>query len=133
MRKKRIMIVDDSRVMRLIIQNLLTQGDAYDVVAQCGDGLEALRILPEVQPDIILVDVEMPVMDGLTFIRHARLRTRAQIVVLSSVVEVASPKALEARRLGADAAIQKPSGALSVDLAEHTGPRILETLRRISP
>lgn len=72
-------------------------------------------------------------MDGLTFLRYARLLTRARIVVLSSVAEVGSPRAREARRLGADAVVHKPSGAVSLDLGARAGDHLLATLRRVAP
>ena len=72
-------------------------------------------------------------MDGLTFLRHARLLTRARIVVLSSVVELGSARAREARRLGADAVVAKPSGSVSLDLVATAGDQLTATLRRVAP
>ena len=72
-------------------------------------------------------------MDGIEFLRHARLRTRARIVVLSSVAGAGAPRALEARRLGADAVLQKPSGSVSVDVGGSLGEDLLKTLERICP
>jgi len=126
--KKRIMVVDDAAMMRLVISNLLNADGRFAVAATCENGQVALDKLKTAEPDIILVDLEMPVMDGLTFIRNARLKSRAKIVVLSSVAEAGSPKALEARRLGASAVLQKPSGPVSLDLAQKAGSRIVEAL-----
>ena len=131
-KKKTVLIVDDASMMRLIIMNLINTDKQFEVVGFSANGQEALVELKKKQPDIILVDIEMPVMDGLTFIRHARLMTRARIVVLSSIAAAGSPKALQARALGADAVIQKPSGSVSMDLAQTAGKQILDTLRRMA-
>jgi chemotaxis response regulator CheB len=127
------MVVDDARLMRMVVAQLLKEEPRYEVVAYCENGQQALDTLAKTKVDLIMVDIEMPVMDGLTFIRHARLKTRAKIVVLSSVAAFGSPKALEARKLGADAVIQKPSGSVSLDLINSSGKEILNTLRRVVP
>lgn len=133
MTQKRVMIIDDATMMRLVISNLLNSAKIYKVVATAGDGKEALDKLKDANPDIILVDIEMPVMDGITFLKHARLKTRAKIVVLSSIAGAGSPKSIEARNLGADAVLQKPSGSVSLDLAEKSGAAILATLKQLVP
>ncbi len=131
--EKRVLIVDDAAMMRMVIRNLLGNDKRYHVVGACANGAEALEQLKTLAPDIILVDIEMPVMDGLTFLRNARLKTRAKIVVLSSIAGTGSPKAHEARSLGADAVIQKPSGSVSLDLVDKSGREILDTLQRLAP
>lgn len=133
MTAKRVMIVDDAAMMRIVISNLLRADKSFNVVAMAGDGKAALDALKEANPDIIIVDIEMPVMDGITFLKHVRLKTRAKIVVLSSIAGTGSPKAIEARNLGADAVLQKPSGSVSLDLAEKSGAAILATLKQLAP
>jgi chemotaxis response regulator CheB len=73
----------------------------------------------------------MPEMDGLEFLRLARLRTKAKIVILSSVAIAGSPYAAKARMLGADAIITKPSGAVSLDLAEKRGVEMQQTIKKV--
>jgi two-component system, chemotaxis family, protein-glutamate methylesterase/glutaminase len=131
MEKKKIMIVDDSASMRLIIRNLITTDPDFLVVATASNGKEALERLAEMQPDLILLDIEMPEMDGLEFLRHARLKTRAKLVVLSSVTQPDSPKAVQARSLGADAIVTKPSGAISYDLEEKRGSELWQVIHTL--
>ena len=83
------------------------------------------------RPDLILLDIEMPEMDGLEFLRHARLKSKAKVVVLTSVAPEGSVKAMQARALGADAVITKPSGAVSYDLAEKRGSELVQTIYRL--
>ncbi len=130
--KKTVLIVDDAQLMRLVISNLVKSDSRY-LVMYSANGQEALEAIKKKDPDIILLDIEMPKMDGLSFLRHARLKTRAKIVVLSSVAGAGSEQTKEARRLGADAIFQKPSGSVSMDLAEKLGPALLSTLKRLSP
>ena len=130
--RKRLMIVDDAALMRVVITNIVKEDGRFEVVSVCANGKEALDGLKAANPDIIMVDLEMPVMDGLTFIRNARLKSSARIVVLSSVAGLGSEKALEARRLGAHAVMQKPSGSVSLDLAAKSGKQIIETLVNLS-
>jgi two-component system chemotaxis response regulator CheB len=84
-----------------------------------------------VQPDLILLDIEMPEMDGLEFLRHARLKSKAKVIVLTSVAPTGSPKAMRALALGADAVITKPSGAVSYDLEEKRGSELRQTIYRL--
>jgi len=121
MEKKKIMIVDDSSTMRLILRNMLFKDPNLVVVKAATNGKEALEALSQTPVDLILLDLEMPEMGGLEFLRHARLRTRAKIVVLSSTTFEDSQVTVEARNLGADAVLSKPSGSVSYDLEEKRG------------
>ncbi len=121
MEKKKVMIVDDSATMRLIIRNLISTNPNLTVIKTAGNGKEALDLLPAAQPDLILLDLEMPEMGGLEFLRQARLKTRAKIMVLSSIAVAGSPTVTQARALGADGVMAKPSGAVSYDLETKRG------------
>jgi two-component system, chemotaxis family, protein-glutamate methylesterase/glutaminase len=128
MERKRVMIVDDAAMMRLVIKNMLSEDPNLWVVGFASNGREALDRLAQVQPDLILLDIEMPEMDGLEFLRHARLKSEARVVVLTSVAPLGSPKAMQAYALGADAVISKPSGAVSYDLEEKCGCELVRTI-----
>jgi two-component system chemotaxis response regulator CheB len=129
--KKRIMIVDDAAMMRLVIKNVLSGDPNLKLAGFAANGKEALDQLGAVQPDLILLDIEMPEMNGLEFLRHARLRSEAKVVVLTSVAPPGSPKAMQALALGADAVITQPSGAVSHDLEEKRGSELRQTIYRL--
>jgi chemotaxis response regulator CheB len=131
MEKKRIMIVDDAAMMRLVIRNMLSDDPNLYLAGFASNGREALDKLAEVQPDLILLDIEMPEMDGLEFLRHARLKSDAKVVVLTSVAPKGSGKAMQAHALGADAVISKPSGAVSYDLEEKRGSELRQTIYKL--
>ena len=131
MEKKKIMIVEDSSTMRLILRNLLYKDPNMVVVKSAVNGIEALEALNQTPLDLILLDLEMPEMGGLEFLRHARLKTRAKIVVLSSIALAGSQVAIEAHNLGADAVLSKPSGAVSFDMEEKRGAEFWQVLYQL--
>ncbi len=127
-----VMIVDDSVMMRNVTRNLVSKWANFSVVATAENGKKALEELDKHKDlALILLDIEMPEMDGLEFLRLARLRTKAKIVILSSVAIAGSPYAAKARMLGADAIITKPSGAVSLDLAEKRGAEMQQTIKKV--
>jgi chemotaxis response regulator CheB len=127
-----VMIVDDAAMMRLYIASFIKTLPDFKVVAQAANGQEALDKLTTVpNVDLILLDIEMPVMDGLEFLRHAKLKTRAKICMLSSVAVSGSAHAAKARELGADGVVAKPSGTVSHDLEEKTGDELARTMRTL--
>ncbi|PIQ25079.1 hypothetical protein COW20_15100 [bacterium (Candidatus Blackallbacteria) CG13_big_fil_rev_8_21_14_2_50_49_14] len=125
------MLVDDAALMLNILHRILESDKRIEIIAQVSNGQEALIQLQYHQPDVILLDIEMPIMDGLSFLKHARIKSRSKIIILSSVSMAGSNKAAEARRLGADAVITKPSGAISLDLEELSGHQIIETIYQV--
>jgi two-component system chemotaxis response regulator CheY len=102
------LVVDDSRAMRAILTRLL-DGLGFDV-AQAGDGQEALEVLAGgVRPDVILVDWNMPVMDGLTFIKQCRAHDEYRDIVLMMVTtESEQAQIVRALAAGAHEYVIKP-------------------------
>ncbi len=128
----KVMIVDDSAMMRMVVKTFVEHMPGFEIVAHAANGKLALSELQK-HPDLnlILLDIEMPEMDGLEFLRHAKMKTRAKICILSSVAASGSPHASRARELGADAIVTKPSGAVSYDLAEKRGSELAKIMRRL--
>lgn len=127
-----VMIVDDAAMMRLYIASFLRGMKDFKVVAQAANGKDAMEKLEQIEGiDLILLDIEMPVMDGLEFLRQVRPRTRAKICMLSSVAVSGSSVAAKARELGADGVVAKPSGAVSHDLEESVGDELRKTMRQL--
>ena len=124
----KVLVVDDAPLMRMTIVNILKGDPNLKVVGKAKNGVEALKLMMSTEPDLILLDIEMPEMDGLTFLRHARSKTEAKILVLSAVTGLGSSKAVEAKKLGADAVMNKSSGNVSMDLKEKRGDEFIETI-----
>ena len=126
-----VLVVDDSGFFRKRLTEILTASGQIKVIGAATNGREGVELAEKLRPDVITMDYEMPVMDGLEFLRHAKLKTRAKICMLSSVTVQGSPHAAKARELGADGVVAKPSGTVSHDLEEKTGQELRETMRRL--
>jgi CheY-like chemotaxis protein len=126
----RTLIIDDSAMMRRLLRGILARDDRFTVVGEAVDGAAGLTAQAELQPDLTLLDLEMPVLDGLGFLGEWALSGHGQVIVVSSAAHPGSAAALEVLRRGAWAAVAKPSGALSPDIAERSGAEILATARQ---
>ncbi|MEI6984692.1 MAG: response regulator [Rhodospirillaceae bacterium] len=126
----RVLIVDDSVMMRSLIADIVMADTDFDVVGRASDGCEALDHIRACDCDIVLLDIEMPQMDGLETMKRLRLFSNAKVIVVSSSAQVGSRTALEARREGAFAVIGKPSGTVSLDLKQKKGHEILHACRK---
>lgn len=73
-RPARILIVDDSAVMRALLRSVVSSDNRLEVAGTAADGESALRVIDSVHPDLILLDVEMPVMDGLSTLKQMKAR-----------------------------------------------------------
>ena len=125
----RVLIVDDSGLMRNTIRQIIAADDELVVVGEAEDGSVAIKKDKELKPDVILLDIEMPGLDGLGALKRLSLRSRAKIVILSSAAQVDSPMDRQARRLGAFEVIAKPSGNISLDLKAKRGHEIVRVVR----
>jgi len=126
------MIVDDSVILQRVIHGLVSKWEDFEIVATAENGKKALNELAN-HPDLslILLDIEMPEMNGFEFLQRARPLTPAKIVVLSSFVQIRSPNVSKALRLGADAIVSKPFGAPSLDLVKKRNAELEQTIKNI--
>jgi two-component system chemotaxis response regulator CheB len=127
---KNILIVDDSFIMRTIIKDIIESDPELKVVGFGENGKIGLQKTRELKPDAVILDLEMPEMSGLDMMKRLALVSKAKVIVVSSVAQVGSPQAVEARRLGAADVIGKPSGAMSLDLEAKKGHEIVQAVRR---
>ncbi len=106
----RTLIVDDSSVMRKIVARALQQGGlSLGQILEAGNGSEALEILRREKVDLVLSDINMPVMDGLEFVRQLRNLEAAQgIPVVMITTEGSESHVMEAISCGARGYIRKP-------------------------
>lgn len=130
MTKPRILLVDDSVLMRTIIGDIVRADDELELVGAAENGRVALDMVKALKPDVVLLDIEMPEMSGLEAMEHLSLMSRAKVIIISSVAQIGSAEANEARALGAEEIIAKPSGTMSLDLAHKKGHDIIAAIRR---
>jgi two-component system chemotaxis response regulator CheB len=111
----RVLVIDDTAFMRRAVTEILAEDSRITVVGAAQNGLEALSMIRSLAPDVITLDIDMPVMDGLTTIRHVMIEMPLPIVVLSSLVTDGNVT-FEALRLGVVDFVPKPSGAVSTNI-----------------
>ena len=107
----RVLIVDDSAVMRSLLRSVILSDPGLEVAGTAADGASALEILRLERPDLILLDVEMPVMDGLVTLRELRARNHTMPVIMcSSLTQRGARVTIEALASGASDYVAKPCG-----------------------
>ncbi|MDJ0883253.1 MAG: chemotaxis protein CheB [Desulfobacterales bacterium] len=111
----KVLVVDDAAFMRKAIVDVLASDTQLSIVGTARNGQEGLEQIKALAPDVITLDIDMPIMDGLTSIRHIMIESPAPIVVLSSLFSDGAIT-FDALRLGVVDFIPKPSGAVSTDI-----------------
>jgi len=121
MRKIRVLIVDDSTVIRRLLTNALTSDPAIEIAGIAANGKIALAKIPQVVPDIITLDMEMPEMDGLTTLVEIRkLYPKLPVIMFSTLTQRGAGATMEALTKGANDYATKPSNVGSVTAAIET-------------
>ena len=127
--RKRVLIVDDAVVVRKTISDVISADPALEVAGLAANGRIAIDKFVASKPDIVLLDIEMPEMDGLEAVRALRqIDTRVPIIMFSTLTERGASITLEALSLGATDYVTKPS---NIDVAATTETIARELLPRI--
>lgn len=116
MNKVKVLVVDDSAFMRKLISDFLSEHPRLHVVGTARDGQEALQKIEQLNPDVVTLDVEMPVMNGLETLKHIMQKKPLPVVMISSTTTEGAENTILALQYGAVDFIAKPSGAISLDL-----------------
>ena len=108
--KIRVLIVDDSAIMRKLIADILKKDPQIEIVGQADNGKRAIELARLLKPDVITLDIEMPVMDGLTALKYLKKEIpSAKVIMFSSLTQEGAKATLEALSLGAFDFVPKPS------------------------
>jgi two-component system chemotaxis response regulator CheB len=112
--KTKVLVVDDSAVVRQILSRELARDPDIEVVGTAADPYIARDKIIELKPDVLTLDIEMPRMDGLTFLRKLMVHYPLPVVIVSSLTPRGSMLALEALESGAVEVLSKPGPAYTV-------------------
>jgi len=116
--RTRVLVVDDSAFMRKMIAELLAAEPDIEVVGTARNGEEGVVLTQSLRPNVVTLDIEMPVMDGLTALRTIMAKCATPVVMLSSLTADGGDTTMRALRYGAADFVHKPSGAISLDIAK---------------
>ena len=118
-RKIKAIVIDDSALVRNILTDLLQSDGLIEVIATGKTGLDCIELAEKYQPDVITLDIEMPIMDGLTALEELKKRnSKVAIIMLSVLTQHGAKTTFQALELGAIDFVPKPSSAIKMDLSE---------------
>ncbi|TAN65479.1 MAG: response regulator [Methylobacter sp.] len=109
MNKIRVLIIDDSLLIRKVLTEILNSSSDIEVVGTAEDPLIAREMIKELNPDVLTLDIEMPRMDGITFLRNLMRLRPMPVVMISALTESNAEVTLTALELGAVDFIAKPT------------------------
>ncbi|WP_406656710.1 chemotaxis response regulator protein-glutamate methylesterase [Methanolobus sp. ZRKC2] len=113
-----VLVVDDSALMRKVISDILTEDDEFKVIATARNGLDAVEKVERFRPDVVTLDVEMPKLDGLHALGYIMSECPTPVVMLTAIDSKSAERTLNAFEYGAVDFIQKPSGNISLNIAD---------------
>jgi two-component system chemotaxis response regulator CheB len=113
----RVLIVDDSALMRRALKEIIMTDSSLEVVGTARDGQDAIEKVHDLNPDVVTMDINMPVMDGLTSMQHILSDyPEMPVLMVSSITEEGALTTFEALELGAFDYVSKPSGTVSSNI-----------------
>jgi two-component system chemotaxis response regulator CheB len=112
----RVLIVDDSNMIRRALCNIFSTDTSLEVIGEAANGEEALEIIKQKKPDVVTLDILMPVMDGLTTLKHMMIQCPVPTVMLSALTHEGASVTFDTLKYGAVDFIAKPSGLMSMDM-----------------
>ena len=117
----RVLIVDDSAVMRQVLSGLLQPVSGIEVIGAVADPILAIARMKISWPDVIVLDVEMPRMDGITFLRKVMAERPTPVVICSTLTEKGAQTTMDAFAAGAVAVMTKPKIGLKQHVLDSAG------------
>mgnify|MGYP001114357358 CR=1 FL=1 len=116
MKKIRVLVTDDSAFMRQVISDILSADPELEVIDRAKNGLDCLEKCKKLNPDVVTLDVEMPIMSGLEALERLMKEKPLPVVMLSSLTREGADATIRALELGAFDFVTKPSGPISLDI-----------------
>jgi two-component system chemotaxis response regulator CheB len=122
--KIRTLVVDDSAVMRQLLRTLLAEDAAIEIVGTAPDASIAWEKIQQLKPDVVTLDIEMPRMDGLSFLQQLMREAPLPVVMVSSLTESGSAVTLRALEMGAVDFVTKPTSDALAEFAHAVSDKI---------
>lgn len=116
MKKINVLVVDDSAFMRKMIGNILTSDEGIHVIGTAKTGKEAIEKVKQLKPDVVTLDIEMPVMNGLDALKVIMKECPVPVIMLSSLTQEGATSSFIALDNGAVDFVPKPSGSISLNI-----------------
>lgn len=120
LKRHKVLVVDDAPFFLKVLSRMLEKDGRFEVVATAKDGAECLELLKTSDPDIITLDLEMPVLDGLSALKRIMIQNPKPVVVLSAFTGESSRMTYEAFKFGAVDVIEKPKNFTLRDMEQNT-------------
>lgn len=121
MKKTKVLIVDDSELIRQVLTEIISSSPDLEVVGTAEHPFEAREKIKQLNPDVLTLDVEMPKMDGISFLRNLMRLRPMPVVMISTLTAKGAPATLDALEIGAVDYISKPQGGGWNDLRAYAG------------
>ena len=112
----RTMVVDDSSLFRKVIGRMFEGDNSIRIIGEAVNGVDALEKVGELNPDVVILDINMPVMDGLTTLKHMMIRSPRPAVMFSTLTKAGAKITFDSLKCGAVDFVQKPSRLQGFDL-----------------
>ncbi|HBU08861.1 MAG TPA: chemotaxis response regulator protein-glutamate methylesterase [Candidatus Omnitrophica bacterium] len=114
--KIRVLIVEDSFLMRKVIGDAINADPALEVIYKAKNGREGLQKILELKPDIVTLDINLPLLDGIAVLKEVMKKQPTKVIMLSAYTKEGTNDTMKALELGAIDFIAKPSGEISLDI-----------------
>ncbi|WP_338111369.1 response regulator [Oceanobacillus caeni] len=116
MEQIRVIVIDDSAFMRKMITDILSSDERIDVISTARNGTDGIKKIEQFSPDVVTMDVQMPIMDGIQTLEVLMEKNPIPVIMLSGETEDNRSRVLEAMAKGAVDFITKPSGPISLNM-----------------
>ena len=117
--KIKVLVVDDSALIRAMLTDILNQDPRLTVVGVASDPFEARELIKKLMPDVLTLDIEMPKMNGITFLKNLMRLHPLPVVMISTLTQAGAPATLEALECGAVDFLGKPQGQSDIALENY--------------
>ncbi len=116
--KKKVVVIDNSAFMRRVISDIINDEGRCEVVGTASNGRDGLKLIEEVQPDVVTLDIQMPIMDGLTMLKRMKKSYDIPVIMLSTLTKEGAAETIQSLELGAFDFVAKPEDIFRVNSQE---------------